>query len=161
MDFLPNSISIQDVVLAMMAVLGIIGFVAVGRIMRQGRHSFSARHEAMDNRIKETTQDMRERNNSMQSSEQLHIIASALKDVLEIKGHNAHEIITEYPDRVELNLPQGLVSVHYMQKTKTLRSIQKTMHGQGLWEVRQGDMVQTFNGLIQLERHLQSLLAGL
>ncbi len=161
MDYLVNSLNIKDIVLAGFGVICITAFLAVVRIMRQGRKNFTTRHSDMDNRIRETQQAIRERNNAMQSTEQLHIIAATIKDALEQKGHNAHEIVVEFDDRIELKLAQGLISVHYLRKTLALRSVRKTVHGQGLWEVRQGNMVQTFDGLIQLERYLRALLAGL
>ncbi len=158
MDYILNLLDFENIALVVVGIIGIVAFMMIMRIMRKGRLSYDSRHEAIDNRIKETAQNIRENNNAMQSHEQLHIIAAALKDALELKGHNAQELITEYTDHIEIALPAGLISVHYMQKAKTLRSTKKTIYGQGLWEVTQAGNTQTFNGLIQLERHLQKVL---
>ncbi len=159
MGFLSDILSFENVVLAIVGIIGIVGFVAASRVMRKGRQSYDTRHEAMDARIKETSQSIRDVNNAMQGREQLHIVAMALRDALEQKGHMAQEIVTEHTDHLSLNLNQNTITIYYKSKSSTLHSTKKTVYGQGLWEVHiDGNTSQSFVKLVQLERFLLSQL---
>ncbi len=155
MDFLLDILSFENIVLGFVGILGIVGFVAASRAMRKGRQSYDERHEAMDERIKQTAQSIRDDNNSMHGYEQLHIVALALRDALQQKGHFAQDIIVEHADHLSLHLSKGIFTVHYKAKLTTLHSTNKTVYGQGLWEVYQdGNIIQSFVKLVQLERYL-------
>ncbi len=159
MDFLQNFLNIENIVLGIVGIIGIVGFVASIRLMRQGTQSFETRHEAIDARIKETAQSMRDKNNAMQSFEQLHIVAVALKDALNLKGYNGNDIITEHEHHISLKLAQSTVNVFYLAKSSTLRSSKRLVHGQGTWEVRQDDVtIETFSNIMQLEKYLLTRL---
>ncbi len=154
-----QSFSIENLALGFLGIVVIMGFIAVSRIMRTGRKSFDTRHNDMDARIKDTAQSIRDNSNAIQSHEQLHIIASALKDALEQKGHMAKDIVSEHKDHIKLNLNNMLITIRYQTKVTTLHSIKKKVYGQGLWEVSSDDNPpQSFANLMLLEKHLLNML---
>ncbi len=143
MDFLTNFFTLPTIIYAVLGIPALLGFVILVRLSRQGRSNFTERHKAMDLRIQQTTSEMEELNKTMLQSEQLHIVATALREAIQIQTLQAQRRATnppvasveEYKDAVILHLEKHIFLVEYKEKKQFLRSTGKIVYGQGHFEV--------------------------
>ncbi len=134
MDFLSNFLTLNTLAYALIGIPAFVGFGVFVRLSRKGRSSFDQRHEAMDQRIHQTSVEMDELNKTMRKEEQLHIIAAALREAL-LLHPSPQSFVEEHKDAVYLHLEKYFFHVEYKEKIQTLRSSQKTVYGQGYFEV--------------------------
>ncbi len=174
MDFLYNFFQSDTFLWALIGIPSLLGFLILMRLMRAGRKSFHQRHAAMDARILQTTQEMEELNKNIQKSEHLHIIASALREAvlwpsptLQNSDNlsplpSAQVRIEEFPHEVHVKTPSSTYVIVYVEKKLHLQSTQKTLRGQGYFEVTQKHSLSTtpqekseiFYDLCTLEHYL-------
>ncbi len=157
MDFLWHFFQSDTFLWALIGIPSFMGFLILMRLMRAGRKSFEERHAAMDARILQTTQDTEDLNKSIQKSEHLHIIATALQEAINWPAYNtnspflpysAHKALTapspapivnahirELAQSVELHTPNMVYTIIFTEKKHYLHSTKKTVRGQGYFEV--------------------------
>ncbi len=144
MDFLLPYLTVTNVVYAVLGIPALVGFAVLLRLSRKERLSFSQRHNVMDARIKQTAHDVEELNKTMQREEQLHIVATALREAISLPHHlqNIHASqstamasVEESAQRVTLSLEKYYFYIEYKENKKSLRSTGKTVYGQGHFEV--------------------------
>ncbi len=174
MDFLYNFFQSDIFLWALIGIPSLLGFLILIRLMRSGRKSFHQRHAAMDARILQTTQEMDELNKNIQKSEHLHIIASALREAVlwpspALQNNDepsplphAQVRIEEFPHEVYVQTPSSTYIIVYVEKKLNLQSTQKTLRGQGYFEVMQSNSLsvahqeksEIFYDLCTLEHYL-------
>ncbi len=158
-SFLQNLFSIDNLVMASMAFLGILAFVMIMRIVRKGRETFDQRHRKMEARIRDTEHETQESNKSILGGEQLHIVAAAIREEIDL-AHNADIMsVEEHADHVALLLPTGTVHISYAENMRTLRSTHQRLRGFGHWQLRHKDgQEQAFSDLMELTRHIEGII---
>ncbi len=168
MEFFTNFFTLNTLAYALIGIPAFLGFAVLVRLNKQGRSSFQERHAAMDSRIQQTTAEVSELNKTMHREEQLHIIATALREALLLHPVPQAQVI-EHADHVILQLTKQCFILYYREKKHTLRSTHKTVYGQGYFEVfgplNLGDTTslqeqmasqtgRPFYGLLELELYL-------
>ncbi len=160
--FLGNFFRIENLILASLAFLGIVAFVMIMRIVRKGRETFDERHRKMEARIRETAHETQESNKSILSGEQLHIVAAAIREEIELAQVDAHSMSVEEHDKhVLLILPTGSIRISYVENVRMLRSTQQCVRGLGQWQLQHEDgNKMIFEGLMELTRHIEDIIAS-
>ena len=159
MDWFSGMFSWETVGWAALGMLALALFAFIARIWRGGLGTYGESHKKMAQRIRETSAEIRERNNAMSASEQLQILDAALHEVLELEGNPPGCVVRHCESGIGLDTPQGRWVVLFAQRQSTLRGQRRTVHGTGQWQVRhEGAASRYFADLGQLMRYLRTVL---
>ncbi len=140
MDFLTNFFTLPMLVYAILGIPALLGFVILVRLSRQGRTNFVERHKAMDLRIQQTACETEELNKTILRTEQLHIVATALREAVSLQRQRMDcplipFSVEEQDNAVFFHLEKHTLIIQYKEKKQFLHSTGKTVYGQGYFEV--------------------------
>lgn len=160
MDWMRNTILLEMGALITLVLMCVMGLKLIRRISRGGHGTFEQSQRLMEERINETGMEIRDRNLSMPTGEQLHILEVALQELLDLEGKPQGYEVCRTERSLSLMTPTGEASITYAVRQVRLRSAGRIVRGGAQWEVHHdGQEAQSFPELALLMRHLRSVVS--
>lgn len=149
-----------------MGILGIVGLALTVRLLRKGLGSYAQSRVAMDKRIDKTNAEIRESNLTMSLRERFDLLEAVLGELLALAGNPPGCSVERRSRDLLLRTPAAAWRIVLSAKTKPLRSMKRTLHGEEQWEVREmregeergAQSARAFHDLTSLTRHLDALI---
>lgn len=145
---------------AAIGVLALAMFVICARAMRKGLPTLDEHIARARENIRQTEMEIEQNRKDISSREQLHLLRSAMEDLVRLDGQRQGYEVTEKNGAVELSTPKGSWKVTILMREKNLKSRGRTLHGKCRWHLEGFGLDESYMDLASLMRGLNERLRG-
>lgn len=145
---------------AVIGVLALVMFVISARVMRKGLPTLDEHMAKTWGNMRQTEKEIEKNRKEISSGEQLHLLRSAMEDLVRLDGQGQGYEVSEKNGTVELSTPKGSWKVTLLMREKTLKSRARTLHGKCRWRLEGFGLDESYMDLASLMRGLNERLRG-
>lgn len=139
----------------------LVGIVVCRRILRAGQTTLAQSREKMQARILSGEKRLQEDAKNIPLDEQLHILHSALEDLLRLEGNKpGFHIRQEEGSRFVLTTPAEEIRISFSMREQQLRATHQVLRGHERWMMESNGLTENFVSIAALMTRLNERLHG-